>query len=76
MCKELLIFSENSLKDTLQFVNNLEEGVEIYRKIYKKKQKYRLWGIVSIELEVINYSLFIIIIHYYSLLFIIIYHRL
>lgn len=54
MCKELLIFSENSLKDTLQFVNNLEEGVEIYRKIYKKKQKYRLWGIVSIELEVIN----------------------
>ena len=72
MCKELLIFSENSLKDTLQFVNNLEEGVEIYRKIYKKKQKYRLWGIVSIELEVINYSLLFIIIHYYF----IIYHRL
>ena len=68
MCKELLIFSENSLKDTLQFVNNLEEGVEIYRKIYKNTD----CGVVSIELEVINYSLLFIIIHYYF----IIYHRL
>ena len=50
---ELLIFSENSLKDTLPFVNNLEEGVEIYRKIYKKNKNTDC-GVVSIELEVIN----------------------
>lgn len=51
--KELLTFSENSLKDTLPFVNNLEEGIKLYNNIYKK---YKIidYGTISIELKIIN----------------------
>ena len=50
--KELLTFSENSLKDTLPFVNNLKEGIKLYRNIYNK---YKIidYGTVSIKIEII-----------------------
>lgn len=48
--EKLLTFDDNALKNTLPYVNTLEEGITLYKSIYKEEDIYK-HGTVSIELE-------------------------
>jgi ASC-1-like (ASCH) protein len=50
--KDLLCFNDNSLMNTLPYVNSLEEGILLYHSIYKIENIIQ-YGTVSIELELI-----------------------
>lgn len=50
--EDILTFSDNSLSLTLPYCKNLEEGINLYKNIYKSK-KIEEYGTVSIEIKVI-----------------------
>ncbi len=49
----LLSFDENSLNDTLPFVNSLEEGIKLYNGFYKEADILK-YGVVSLKLKILE----------------------
>tara|TARA_B100002019_G_C20835537_1_gene387374 strand:- start:215 stop:508 length:294 start_codon:yes stop_codon:yes gene_type:complete len=47
--KDMLTYKEFSLKNTLPYINTLEEGVKLYDNYYTK-YKIKKYGVVSIKL--------------------------
>ena len=50
---DLLSFDENSLNDTLPFVNSLEEGIKLYNGFYKEADILK-YGVVSLKLKILE----------------------